>query len=762
MTRALRFIPINRTITATPKQHVIEPGMQVFNISGDTPVGGFRVGPRYSFTPNRSHLFDLPLSINTLNLSNNHLSAMADFLKNKSLTKVRTVNLSNCQINRGQDISSVLNVLPPYLRQLDFCANRIAEHFNKVVASGFSSLPRTLDVLSFRATNLHLLAVENLILLFNNLPALTLLDLSEINFCKFSPQELVAIFSALPPIAELRLQKCFRGEGSTEKMMSVISALSASTHSLDLGLNDLYTQKIIHILQELPSHIRTLKLPNNNLNLIVPHDLEEAFRHLKYICDLDLSCNNLEDLSSIASLPHVLSLNLSQNPSAFEQLTSYLPESVRELDWSRNEITSSSLQSIPVNVETLILHNVSVTEWEQFISLLPKTLKALDISKNHLWGYELHARSMEDFLSMRNPIYTRLPFANLPPTLEVLRLGGNELWRNPHFHEDISKLAVALRVLDLSDNEFGRLTDASVIQLCSSIGAQIKTVSLENNSLFTRKTQAEALSLYCNLQTFSQKRQLGLKKNGFDSTSYLLPLFMLKCITGMEGSNGNQKYRLDSSVVRNIVSFLFPGKVENYLAKNVPGIVGHLSRFDYLEMLQAHQGIGELIWYYKAFEDVPVAKCGGLLSPSEHRIISLLFQLFIQIESLKKFCDYADGLEELKKATLGWCIESYQKVDYIAAINKIMARFEGFFTTDLENYPVIESACMQVRNLLTSLVESELDQQEILVNHSLFASSRDSFGFFSGVSVPAEEQREENPVYQGMQTPQRRRSPEPQ
>ena len=288
--------------------------------------------------------------------------------------------------------------------------------------------------------------------------------------------------------------------------------------SLDLSYNQIQDNSLLASLQNLSS----LKLRNNQIQDI------SFLAGLQNLTNLDLSDNQIQDISFLADLKNLSWLILSSNQIQDYNFLAGL-QNLSFLYLSDNQIQDISFLAGLQNLSSLYLRNNQIQDISFLAGL--QNLSSLYLRNNQIQDYSFLAglQNLSSLDLSDNQIQDISFLAGLQ-NLSSLYLRNNQI-------QDISFLAGLqnLSSLDLSDNQIQDISFLAGLQNLSSLylrNNQIQDISflagLQNlSSLYLRNNQIQDYSFLAGLQNLSS---LDLSDNQIQDYSFLADLQKLSSL----------------------------------------------------------------------------------------------------------------------------------------------------------------------------------------------------------------------------------------
>ncbi|UTA69064.1 leucine-rich repeat domain-containing protein [Emticicia sp. 21SJ11W-3] len=311
-------------------------------------------------------------------------------------------------------------------------------------------------------------------------------------------------------------------------------------HSLDLSSNQIQD---ISFLQNL-SQLHSLDLSSNQIQDI------SFLQNLSQLQSLDLSSNQIQDISFLQNLSQLQSLDLSSNQIQDYSFLQNLSQ-LQSLDLSYNQIQDisflqnlSQLQSLDLRYNQIqdisFLQNLSQLQsldlrynQIQDISFLQNLsqLQSLDLRSNQIQDYSfLQNLSQLQSLDLRSNQIQDISFLQNLSQLQSLYLSSNQI-QDIRYLQNLSQL----QSLDLRYNQ---IQDISFLQNLS----QLQSLDLRYNQIqdiryLQNLSQLQSLNLRYNqiqdisfLQNLSQLQSLDLRLNQIQDISFLQNLSQLQSL----------------------------------------------------------------------------------------------------------------------------------------------------------------------------------------------------------------------------------------
>lgn len=445
----------------------------------------------------------IPKQIKSLNLISNNLGKRATEELEKMLQalplSVNKLGLAHNALYEN-NLTRVFTALAPTLHSLDLEDNYLFHQTTKELQAAFKALPSGLRSLSLKNNNASRHYEPN--------PKKNFRQSASYFIFAHSKQDkhldLQKIFNALPQaLCCLNLAKNELGTSSTENLAEALKSLPSSLLSLNLSQNSLRKNeiKLDEILKILPPHLKLLDLEGNDL---FENSSAEKFAIILKALPSSLTILNLNDEQGLSpgsiefkNFPDLHSLGLADNrlaenfnPIELEELIKNLPSSLLSLNLVCNNL--GKIPALPKIMEGL-----------------PTSLKALNLSMN-----DFNNKTAQEL---------EAAFQNLPKSLEVLYLFGNELSKIQCPINNIFKhLPPSLKILDLGCNALTKKSTDELIGLFKSLPASLRRLNLYGNDLTEKPTEElvilfkalpkslQVLNLSCNNLSKKTKSELAL------------------------------------------------------------------------------------------------------------------------------------------------------------------------------------------------------------------------------------------------------------
>ncbi|XP_068120818.1 transforming growth factor beta activator LRRC32 [Hyperolius riggenbachi] len=345
----------------------------------------------------RVHL-ELPLSIRTLNLSNNNLKNITkDPLSLYSFLEVLDLSKNKISFIEHNTFKSMV-----HLKEINLSDNNL-DRFNSYNATDIGLLPNV-EKLDLSRNSLY---TDMTGYFLQDAPLLRYLSLAENSITMISAET----FSGTPLLSEVDLRN------------NIIMDIEAGSFDRLLHLRkiNLVMNSITCISEFNLSQLESLNLSKNSIQTFHTSESEEEYS-LKYV---DLSDNKLIHFPILPSINNLISLNLSMNLISFDK------SSYDELAWLDEERLSNATMVNLLNLTYLDLsYNNIQSIPEEFFGAVPM-LKFLNLSHNCFEYFSLGPTTtmklLEELDLSSNSIKNISLAENSLPALKRLHLQNNQL-----------------------------------------------------------------------------------------------------------------------------------------------------------------------------------------------------------------------------------------------------------------------------------------------------------------------------------------------
>lgn len=265
-----------------------------------------------------------------------------------------------------------------------------------------------------------------------------------------------------------------------------------------------------------------------------------GIEYFKNLQTLDLSTNEIDDISMLASLTNLEYLTLYSNKITNINALSNLKK-LRILNLNSNEISEISVLSNLTNLETLYLSNNKINNVNELAELV--NLKDLDLDSNEIDSISMlsNLRNLEDLSLSNNKIEDINALSNLT-NLKFLLLSGNQI-------SNINSLSnlIGLEFLSLGYNKISNINSLSnliKLEYLTIEGSEIRDISALSNltNLETLYLGHNKISDISSLANLTNLRYLRLGNNEISN------------INSLSGLTKLEELHLDFNKVNNVSS----------------------------------------------------------------------------------------------------------------------------------------------------------------------------------------------------------------
>lgn len=412
---------------------------------------------------------------------------------------IHTMSLSNNNLNQQKDLlKNLFAKLPTELRYLSLYKNLLGLMTLENLLPAILSLSRNLYSLNISQNELGKLATQDIIQVFQALPPVKVLVVSDPTLFDKTEQEIEQIFTALPAtLEEINLSCIYSPNLTVRKFVAALQSIAEKAPYLvrvNLSYNQLNTfnsHGINEIIKALPASLTHLELCHNNLINI---DLSSTFPLLPdnlIHLDLDSNSNDQVDANFLDQISTQLVTGLSQTKP---KLTS-LSLALNNLNLLSDPQLLSIIKGLPVKLEHVNLsHDELGSKAAKIIQALKPNVTRVNLSCNILDPYAV-LKVVPNFISHLDLSH------NYSPILEKLEEGFES----------------KLRSLSLASTKLEQLTTLQLIILFKGL-PELTTLDLSNNRyLFANRSVADLSAIFA---AFSQQLEvLNLSGTGLDSYS---------------------------------------------------------------------------------------------------------------------------------------------------------------------------------------------------------------------------------------------------